>query len=60
MDPVEMSAALAIINAIIVNGPGIINEIQAAWNKADPTGADFQALADLCDTLRPKDPLGKV
>jgi hypothetical protein len=60
MEPAEMAAALALISAIIVNGPGIIVEINEAWSKVDPNGTDFQALADIADTIRPKDPLGKV
>ena len=60
MNQTEMAVALALIQAIIVYGPGIINEIQMAWSKKDPTGQDFQALADIIDGLRPKDPLGKV
>jgi hypothetical protein len=59
MDPKD-AAALALITQIIINGPGTINEISMAWSKVDPTGTDFQALVDIVDSLRPKDPLEKV
>lgn len=59
MTPAEI-AAFALIQQIILNGPGIINEISAAWIKEDPTAEDFDVLVGVIDSLRPKDPLGKV
>jgi hypothetical protein len=56
----EQAAAFFLIQQIILNGPAIINEISMAWSKVDPSAEDFEALAEIIDTLRPKDPLGKV
>ena len=56
MDPKALAIYL-IIERLILEGPQIINEISAAWQKEDPTAEDFQVLADLVDVLRPKDPL---
>lgn len=59
MDP-KVLAAYLLIQQIIINGPGIINEIQMAWAKVDPTAEDFDALVEVIETMRPKDPLEKV
>ncbi len=53
-------AAFMLIQQIIVNGPGVISEISAAWSKLDPTAEDFDALVNAIEAVRPKDPLGKI
>jgi hypothetical protein len=60
MDKTLEIAAFALISQIILNGPFAILEISKAWSKVDPIGADYQALIDVIEGLRPKDPLGKV
>jgi hypothetical protein len=58
MDP-KMLAAFLLIEKIITEGPGIINDISAAWQKVDPTAEDFEALVGVMEGQRPKDPLKK-
>lgn len=52
-------AAFLLIERIILEGPKAILSIASAWNKADPTAEDFEALADVLEAHRPKDPLKK-
>jgi hypothetical protein len=60
MDPATAVAALTIINTLITTLPSGIKafrDIMVAWDKVDPTAEDFEALAILIGSKRPKDPL---
>jgi hypothetical protein len=54
-----MMASFLLIERIITEGPQIINNISAAWQKVDPTAEDFEALVGMLEAERPKDPLKK-
>lgn len=61
MDPLSPIgiAAFMLISRIITEGPQIINDVSAAWQKVDPTAQDFEALVTVIEAQRPKDPLKK-
>jgi len=59
MDPTAIFASLLLIGRIAQEGPQIINDVSAAWQKVDPTAKDFEALITVMEASRPKDPLKK-
>jgi hypothetical protein len=60
MSPEAMALAITLARMVLENIPaGIkaVQDIMVAWQKSDPTGEDFEALALLVESKRPKDPL---
>lgn len=53
------AAILMLISDLLIYGPGFVRDLLAAWGNVDPTAEDFDALANVAETLRPKDPLNK-
>jgi hypothetical protein len=63
MTPEAMLLAITLAKMILENVPaGIkaVQDIMLAWKTTDPTGEDFEALAILVETKRPKDPLKPI
>uniref|UniRef100_A0A6M3INI2 Uncharacterized protein n=1 Tax=viral metagenome TaxID=1070528 RepID=A0A6M3INI2_9ZZZZ len=53
------AAILMLISDLLIYGPGFVRDVLAAWSNADPTAEDFDALANVANSLRPVDPLKK-
>lgn len=60
MDPQALVLTISLIRLLVTEVPqGIktVSDILLAWQKVDPTFEDFEALAVLIESKRPKDPL---
>lgn len=60
MDPQALVLTISLIRLLVTEVPqGIktVSDILLAWQKVDPTAEDFDALATIIESKRPKDPL---